>query len=88
MGNDVTPYIARNPGDLLSAGDWNQVQVEIKKDIAGQIQKAVGEIESVPHSDDSDKLGGKTLEEAIKGLEERVLQDYRKYGYGRWAADY
>lgn len=30
--------------------------------------------------------GGKTLEEARKGLEERLFQDYRKYGYGRWAA--
>jgi RimJ/RimL family protein N-acetyltransferase len=30
--------------------------------------------------------GGKTLEEARKGLEERLFRDYRKYGYGRWAA--
>jgi RimJ/RimL family protein N-acetyltransferase len=32
--------------------------------------------------------GGKTLEEARKGLEERLFQDYQKYGYGRWAAVY
>jgi RimJ/RimL family protein N-acetyltransferase len=32
--------------------------------------------------------GGKTLEEARRGLEERVFQDYRHYGYGRWAAVY
>jgi [ribosomal protein S5]-alanine N-acetyltransferase len=32
--------------------------------------------------------GGKTLEEVRKGLEERLFQDYRKYGYGRWAAVY
>src|SRR5580698_2521943 len=30
--------------------------------------------------------GGKTLEDARKGLEERVFQDYVKHGYGRWAA--
>lgn len=29
--------------------------------------------------------GVKTLEEAKQGLEERLLEDYRKYGYGRWA---
>jgi RimJ/RimL family protein N-acetyltransferase len=29
--------------------------------------------------------GAKTLEEARKGLEERIFHDYRKYGYGRWA---
>lgn len=30
--------------------------------------------------------GCKTLEEARKGLQERLFQDYQKYGYGRWAA--
>lgn len=30
--------------------------------------------------------GAKTIEEARKGLEERVFQDYQKHGYGRWAA--
>jgi RimJ/RimL family protein N-acetyltransferase len=29
-----------------------------------------------------------TLEEARQVLEERTLADYRKYGYGRWAAVY
>jgi ribosomal-protein-alanine N-acetyltransferase len=28
------------------------------------------------------------IQEARKGLEERPLQDYRKHGYGRWAAVY
>jgi RimJ/RimL family protein N-acetyltransferase len=32
--------------------------------------------------------GAKTIEEARKGLEERPIQDYRKHGYGRWAAVY
>lgn len=32
--------------------------------------------------------GAKTLEEARTGLEERVFADYRKFGYGRWAAVY
>lgn len=32
--------------------------------------------------------GGKTLEEARIGLQERLFQDYRKHGYGRWAVVY
>ena len=32
--------------------------------------------------------GGKTLEEAKKDLEERVVQDYKKHGFGRWAVIY
>jgi RimJ/RimL family protein N-acetyltransferase len=30
----------------------------------------------------------KTIEQARQALEERPLADYRKYGYGRWAAVY
>ena len=30
----------------------------------------------------------KTLEDARKGLEERLFRDYEKHGYGRWAAVY
>jgi RimJ/RimL family protein N-acetyltransferase len=30
--------------------------------------------------------GPHTLEEVRQGLEERVLGDYQKYGFGRWAA--
>lgn len=29
-----------------------------------------------------------TLEEARRGLEERVFEDYRRHGYGRWAVVY
>lgn len=32
--------------------------------------------------------GCKTLEEAKQGLEERLFQDYRRHGYGRWAVVY
>jgi hypothetical protein len=78
MGNGVTPYIARNPGDLLSAGDWNQVQVDIKKDIADQIETAVGKIESVPHADDADKLQTKTLEEITQDILNKVLEAVSK----------
>ena len=29
--------------------------------------------------------GGKTLDEAKDGLEERLFRDYQKHGFGRWA---
>jgi hypothetical protein len=74
MTDEATPYISRNPGDLLSAEDWNQVQVDIKNDIAGQIQKAIGQIEDVPHADDTDKLDGKSLEDITKDIIQKVLE--------------
>ncbi|HET6882145.1 MAG TPA: GNAT family N-acetyltransferase [Pirellulales bacterium] len=32
--------------------------------------------------------GGKTLEEAKQGMEQRLFRDYQKHGYGRWAVVY
>ena len=32
--------------------------------------------------------GGKTLDDVRRGLEERMLADYRKRGFGRWATVY
>ena len=78
MGSDITPYISRNPGDLLSAGDWNQVQVDIKKDIGDQIYKAIGAVDNVPHCDDADKLEGKSLDEITKDILQKVLESIPK----------
>src|SRR5262252_8790430 len=85
MANETAPYISRNPGDLLSAEDWNQVQVDIKNDIAGQIQKAMGQIEDVPHADDADKLDGKSLEDITKDIIQKVLEmvKHQAGGYQR-----
>ena len=80
MANDATPYIPRNPGDLLSAGDWNQVQVDIKKDIVGQIQTAIGQIDNVPHSGDADKVDGKSLEQITQDIIQKVLEAIRDKG--------
>jgi hypothetical protein len=78
MENDVTPFIPRNPGDLLSAGDWNQVQIVFKKYVKDQIATAVAEISSVPHADDADKLEGKTLEEIEQDILRQVLEEVRE----------
>jgi|SRR5579859_5042252 len=73
MGNDITPYVSRNPGDLITAGDWNNVQVDVKKDIASQIQTAVGQVNNVQHAGDADTLGGKTPDQLAKDIINQVL---------------
>jgi hypothetical protein len=78
MASDATPYISRNPGDLLSAADWNNVQLDIQEDIASKIQTAVGQVDNVPHAGDADKLGGKTLEEIEKEIIDQVQQVLRE----------
>jgi hypothetical protein len=66
--NVPSPYIPRNPGDMITAGDWNTMQVDVKEDIASQIQTAVGNIQSVPHADNADKLGGQTPDQLTKSI--------------------
>jgi hypothetical protein len=82
--NVPSPYISRNPGDMITAGDWNTMQVDVKNDIASQIQTAVGNIQSVPHADNADKLGGQTpdqLTQSILKQAEEILP--KRTGYLR-----
>ena len=82
MTNDATPYIPRAAGDLLSASDWNQMQVDIRNDISDQIEKALGQVDDVPHSGDADKLEGKTLEQITSDIIRKALEALPKDGGG------
>jgi hypothetical protein len=75
MRNDIIPYVPRNSGDLITAGDWNTVQVDVKKDIASQIQTAVGQVNNVAHAGDADTLGGKTPDQLTQEIIKRVLSE-------------
>jgi hypothetical protein len=66
--NAPTPYIPQNPGDLISAENWNQVQVDVKQDIAAQIQTAVGNIKSVDHATNADQLDGQTADQLTQSI--------------------
>lgn len=72
MPNDVTPYVTVKPGDLISADLFNTVQEDVKQDIAQQIQSSIGGISSVKHADDSTTLGGKTTDQLIADILDRV----------------
>jgi hypothetical protein len=72
--NAVSPYISRNPGDLITAGNWNQLQVEIKNDIAKQVSDGIASVKSVAHADDADKLGGQTPEELTTSILDQAKQ--------------
>lgn len=84
MDNELTPYVSRNPGDLIAAEDWNDMQIMIKEDIASQVGKAIDEIESVPYAEDAGKLSGQTTEELTKDIIEKALaQIPSRSGYQR-----
>jgi hypothetical protein len=78
------PYISQNPGDLITAENWNEMQVDIKQDIASQIKTAVAGIKSVSHADDAHTLDGKdtqALTDSILKQAEEILP--QRTGYFR-----
>jgi hypothetical protein len=68
MATDLNPYIPQKPGDLLTAENFNQMQVDVKQDIASRIKTAVDNIKSVDHAKDSDTLGGQTSDQLTQTI--------------------
>lgn len=75
---EFTPYNTQEPGNLISARDWNDMQVEVKKDIAKKIEQAVHDIQSVPHADNADKLENKSAKELSEEIINAALQQIAK----------
>jgi hypothetical protein len=84
MPTTETPYIARNPRDLITAEDWNQMQILVREDIGAQVQKAIEELFAVPQAGDSLKLEGKTRAELAQEIIDAATQEMNKRtGYMR-----
>ena len=87
---EESPYIARDPGDLITAEDWNDVQLKIQKDIDGRIDHAKAEIktEGVDRATNAEHFANKSEGEFVDGLDERYapkvhdhegMSVYRRY---------
>lgn len=72
MTNDA-PYIPRNPGDPITAEDWNALQVEVKKHISASVEAAKEEIRKtgVDQAGNSDKFATRSDTEWEQRLDER-----------------
>ena len=73
MSDQSELYIERFPGDLLAAGDWNELQHKIKKDIATQVGDAVKGVKTVDTAINAEKLGGKTVDDLTKEIVDKAL---------------
>lgn len=73
MANDNDVYIRRNPGDLISAEDWNDVQARIKKDINEQVQLSKEEIVNgkVKEAENAELFAQTSRMDWLKFLDER-----------------
>lgn len=67
-----TPYIPHNAGDLITAEDWNGVQVDIRADIVKQIAAAIKNIQDVPEADTAKKFGTYSVEDYTNYILDRV----------------
>jgi hypothetical protein len=72
------PYIKRNPGDLVTAEDWNDLQKKIQDDIAKEVKDAVDGITTVSNAENSAKLENKTPEELAEQIVKRALAELSK----------
>jgi hypothetical protein len=82
MPEDPKPYIPHSPGDLITAEDWNGVQVDIRKDMAEQIAASIAKIADVKHAGDADKVGGMSVSDLTKSILEQVfMQLPKRTGY-------
>lgn len=73
MNSDNDIYLPHNPGDLITAEDWNSLQQMIKDDIQKTVQTGVESHTQIEQSENSDKLEGKTLQELSEEILGRAL---------------
>ncbi|HWQ15749.1 MAG TPA: hypothetical protein VNL77_23310 [Roseiflexaceae bacterium] len=84
------PYIPRNPGDLVTAEDWNDMQVAVRTDLAANAAADAQrdeELRQLIANVDAPKFGGKTPDEWTDELDQRYIRrddpgamgEYRRY---------
>lgn len=84
MPEATSPYVEANPGDLITAEMWNQMQTRIQEDIAATAERVIEEIDEVDRAGDASKLDGKTPNELADAIVERALREMReRSGYQR-----
>jgi len=84
------PYIPREPGDLITAEDWNEVQQFLRADVedhAAEAEAAIGLVRDALKEVDAARFGGLTPDEYQGKLDQRYIRrdepiavgEYRRY---------
>lgn len=80
MPEEFTPYLPQDPGDLITAEAWNEVQIEVKKDIharVGEVQKDLDDFKEAPV--DADTFDGKTPQDWTDQFDQRYAQQMHSH---------
>jgi hypothetical protein len=84
----ISPYVPQNPGDLITAEAWNQMQVDIKQDIQASIKTAEDDIKAgtVAKAKDTSTIEGKTPADLTDANDKRyVLRSEQPQKVGAYA---
>jgi hypothetical protein len=69
----LEPYVEYKPGELIAAEIMNEMQSQIRADIASQAQAAVDAITQVPSAQDADHLEGQSLADITQAIIDQAL---------------
>jgi hypothetical protein len=84
MADPPTPYVSAKPGDLITAENWNEMQIDIKQDIAKQIATSIAGVKSVDHATDADQIANMSLADLTSYILKQVfMQIPGRTGYMR-----
>jgi hypothetical protein len=78
MTDTAQPYITANPGDLITAGNMNAMQIDIRQDIAKQVADGVAGKHDIEHATSADQLGGMTLDQVTSHILGLALAEVAK----------
>ncbi|MEM9010945.1 MAG: hypothetical protein AAGE18_06945 [Pseudomonadota bacterium] len=84
MNDQSKTYLQFEPGGLVKAEDFNQLQALICADIGAQITAALEALVSVPNADDSALLGGESAEDLLQRFLRKAMEQFPgQTGYQR-----
>ncbi|SED64802.1 hypothetical protein SAMN05519104_4001 [Rhizobiales bacterium GAS188] len=84
MVDTPAPYIPHSAGDLITAEDWNAMQVDVRQDIATQIATSIANVKDVAHATNADTLDGKNLADLTQAILDQVFAQLpKRTGYMR-----
>jgi hypothetical protein len=69
---ETKPYLPRNPGDPVTAEDWNELQTKVRSDIAAQVGAAKDDVRKtgVDRAGNADKFAGRSDTAWIQELDQ------------------
>jgi hypothetical protein len=73
MADTPAPYIPHSPGDLITAEDWNAMQVDVRQDIATQIASSIADVKEADHAKIADQLADAAIAALTKSILDQVF---------------